>query len=217
MTTRPVHCGIFGGTFDPIHLGHTGAVRQIVAPARLDEVRVIPAAVPPHRDEPRVPAAARLDMVRIALADEPGMVEDAREIERDGHSYTMDTVMELRAEFPGTRFSLILGLDAVLGLDRWHRWEDLLAQVAVIAMVRPGWTPPEPLPSWWRTGEGAPGPDSAGRIHLMAISPMDVSATRIRDDLRAGRDVRHLLHAGVHEYIRRHGLYSRSPDPRRTP
>ena len=217
MASRPVHCGIFGGTFDPIHLGHVGAVRQIVESAGLDEVRVIPAAVPPHRHVPHASAAERFEMVRIALAEEPGLVADARELERTGPSYTLDTVLELRTEMPDARFSLVLGLDAVLGLDRWHRWEELLPLVSVIAMVRPGWIPPDPPPPWWRIGQGAPGTDSAGRIHLMAISPMDVSATRIRAGLRTGMDVRHLLHPGVYDHIRRHGLYTHPPDTEPTP
>ena len=205
---RPVHCGIFGGTFDPIHLGHTGAVRQVIGPARLDEVRVIPAAIPPHRNEPHATAAQRLDMVDIALAGENGFVVDPRELQREGRSYTVDTLAELQQEMTGARFSLILGLDAALGLDRWHRWEDLLGMINVIVMVRPGWALPDPLPPWWRAGEGAPSTESTGTMHVMAISPLDISATRIRADLRAGKDVRPLLHPGVYDYIRRNRLYT---------
>lgn len=208
MTSKPQHCGIFGGTFDPIHLGHTGAVRQVVAPAGLDRVLFVPAADPPHRDAPHASPRQRLEMVRIALAEQPEFAVDARELERDGRSYTIDTVSALREEMPGTRFSLILGLDAVLGLDRWHRWRELLDQVGIIAMARPGWTTPDPLPPWWRSPEGVPGAETAGTIRLMAIAPLDISATGIRADLRAGRDVGHLLHPGVSDYISRQHLYT---------
>ncbi len=201
------HCGIFGGTFDPIHRGHTGALRQIIEPGGLDQVRVIPAAIPPHRNEPHATPEQRLDMVNIALRAETAIVADPRELQREGRSYTVDTLRELQGEMPQTRFSLILGLDAALGLDRWHRWRDLLGMTNVIVMMRPGWVLPEPLPPWWRAMKGAPAPGSAGKMHLMAITPLDISATRIRTDLRAGRDVRPLLHPGVYDYIRRNDLY----------
>ena len=202
------HCGIFGGTFDPIHRGHTGAARQIIGLAGLDQIRVIPAAIPPHRNEPHATARQRLDMVHIALEDETAFVADPRELSREGRSYTVDTLTELQEEMPGTRFSLILGVDAALGLDQWHRWRDLLDLINVIVMVRPGWVLPEPLPAWWHAAEGAPAAGSTGKMHLMAIKPLDISATRIRTALRAGKDVRPLLHPGVYDYIRRNRLYS---------
>jgi nicotinate-nucleotide adenylyltransferase len=199
---------LFGGTFDPIHLGHTGALRQILAPAGLDTVHVVPASTPPHREQPVASASQRLDMVRIALADEPAMVADPRELERPGRSYTVDTVRELRSEFPGSRFSIILGLDAALGLDKWHRREALLEMVSVIVMIRPGWSRPDPLPSWWHgADDSGHSAESTGKIHCMAISPLDISATRIRAGMHAGRNMSHQLHPGVFDYIRRHNLY----------
>ncbi len=185
-----------------------------MALAGLDEVRVIPAAIPPHRQLPCATSSERVDMIQMALADESGMTLDTREIQRPGQSYTVDTVRELRAEFPQMDFSLVLGLDAVLELDQWHQWEDLLSLVPVIAMVRPGYSMPKPLPPWWHHAEGPARPPVAGRIHPMAISPLDISATRIRTDLRTNSDVRHLLHPDVYDYIVRHDLYSANPRTR---
>lgn len=204
----PIHRGIFGGTFDPIHLGHTGAARQVVTITGLDELHVIPSSVPPHRGQPVASASQRLDMVRIALASEARMVADSRELRRSGSSYTVDTVAEMRSEYPDSRFSIILGLDAALELDRWHRWRELLDMVDVLVMVRPGWSLPAKLPQWWdnATGESPPGV-STGKIHYVEITPMNVSATRIRDRLRAGEDVSEFLHPEVLDYIRKNELY----------
>lgn len=203
-----MHRGIFGGTFDPFHLGHTGAVRQVMTLADLDEVRVIPASIPPHRAQPAASASQRLDMVTIALKSEAGMIPDRRELERPGRSYTVDTVAELCTEYPDSHFSIILGLDAALGLDRWHRWRDLLGMVTVLVMVRPGWTLPTPLPQWWDNASGeTPRPESTGKIHYVEISPLDISATRIRARLRAGEDVDEDLHPEVLSYIQQHQLY----------
>ena len=121
--------------------------------AELDEVRVIPTSVPPHREPPVASVVQRFDMVSIALSGEPGMVPDARELERPGTSYTVDTVAELCDEYPDSRFSIILGLDAALAFEQWHRWRDLLGMAGIIAMARPGWSLPDPLPPWWQVAE----------------------------------------------------------------
>ncbi len=184
-----------------------------MAPAQLDEIRVIPAAIPPHREIPVAGIAERLNMIRIALTNEPGMMLDTRELERAGQSYTVDTVRELQAEIPNTRFSLILGLDAALGLDQWHGWKELLSLVSILLMARPGWSLPEPLPPWWDMCRESPAPDSPGKFHLIPIKPMDISSTQIRADLCANQDVRHSLHPGVHDYICHHKLYISSLGP----
>lgn len=200
-------CGIFGGTFDPIHIGHVDTVRQVMDLTGLSLVRYIPAAIPPHRPQPGASAEARLAMVDLVLADLPGMVVDARELHRRGRSYTVDTVESLRAEFPDKLFSLILGVDALLGFDTWHRWQELLDMVGIYGMVRPGYDLTESLPEWWR----APEPDStypaAGRIQLVSIDPVDVSATGIREGIRAGEDQQHRLHPAVWQYIQSNNLY----------
>jgi nicotinate-nucleotide adenylyltransferase len=200
-------CGIFGGTFDPIHIGHVDTVRQVMDQTGLPLVRYIPAAIPPHRPQPGASAEARLAMVDLVLRDLPGMVADARELRRRGRSYTVDTVESLQAEFPHTQFSLILGVDALLGLDTWHRWQELLGMVGVYAMVRPGYDLPEPLPEWWQAAESDSTFPAAGRIQLVSIDPVDVSATGIREGIRASEDQQHRLHPAVWQYIQSNHLY----------
>ncbi len=177
---------------------------------KLNEVRYVPASVPPHRGVPGVSAEHRLAMVRIATEHDPMMVADDRELERDGPSYTVDTVESFSAEFPKTTLHLILGLDALLGIESWYRWETLLEKVNVIVMVRPGWSLPERLPNWWaerKTEMTALAQAETGKIMLLPITPVDISSTAVREGLRDGSPVQHWLHPGVWQYIRDHNLY----------
>jgi len=149
-------------------------------------------------------------MVQLAIADDPKMVADNRELERSGPSYTIDTIQSVRAEYRQSTIHLILGLDAALGLETWHRWQNLLDAVNLIVMVRPGWDLPEELPTWWseRTSNiDLLRQSKAGRISLVPITPVDISSTRIREGLKAGASVQQWLHPSVLQYIQQHDLY----------
>ncbi len=150
-------------------------------------------------------------MVQLAIHNEPGLIVDDREIARSGHSFTVDTITSLQREFPRTTFSLILGLDALLGLDRWHRWQRLLEMTDIIAMVRPGWELPDPLPDWWEHVSAGDPEDlfefGGSKITLLAIAPNPVAATRIRASIRAKEDVGKWLHPAVWKFIKTHNLY----------
>jgi len=113
--------GIFGGTFDPIHCGHLRTAFELWQELRLAEVRLLPAGTPPHRDQLYASAEVRLTMVRAAVAAQPYFVVDDREVRRTGPSYSVDTLTELRREFPERSLCLLLGMDAFLGLPQWHR------------------------------------------------------------------------------------------------
>lgn len=211
-------CGIFGGTFDPVHRGH---IRPVVAAARaagLAKVIYIPAGVPPHRPPPVASAADRLAMVKIALAGEAaaGDVElavDAIECKRRAPSYTFDTVQALQRRAPQTRYALLLGLDALLKLETWHRWDELQLGVHIVAIARPGWRAPESPPAWWRraqvTSAAALRTAAAGKILIIETAPVSVSATKVRETIRAGRAAGGVP-PGVLDYIRRHHLYADS-------
>ncbi len=149
-------------------------------------------------------------MVQLAIADDPKMIADSRELERSGPSYTIDTIESVRTELRQTTIHLILGLDAALDLETWHRWQSLLDAVNIIVMVRPGWDLPEVLPAWWaeRTANIEQLRQSkAGRISLVPITPVDISSTRIREGLKAGTSVQQWLHPSVLQYIQQHDLY----------
>lgn len=205
--------GILGGTFDPIHYGHLRTALELRQLLGLEEVRLIPCRVPPHRENPAAPAELRLAMVQAACAGEPRLVADDRELRRDGPSYTVDTLAGLQRERPRTPLGLILGVDAFLDLPAWHRWEELLERAHLLVVERPGWEPPRAGPvaellRERRVGEMA---DLAGRraggILLCTVTRLDISATAIRAQVAADRSPRFLLPDSVLALIEAHGCY----------
>src|SRR5256884_7829664 len=147
--------GVFGGTFDPIHCGHRRTASELGQDLRLAEVRSLPTGSPPHRAQLYASPERRLQMVRAAVADQPSFVVDDREVRRSGVSYSVDTLTELRREYPQASLCLLLGMDAFLGLPNWHRWRELLTPAPILVGHRPGGRAPTPGPL--REGMGDPG------------------------------------------------------------
>ena len=191
--------GIFGGTFDPIHYGHLRTAFEMLQALDLDEVRFIPSGDPPHRGQTYATAARRLEMVRLAIADQPGFVVDDRELQRGGPSYTVDTLTALRAEHGDVPMGLIVGMDAFLGLTTWHRWADILSLAHIVVAHRPGWKAPDIGPlgeliaefGTHRTGDLHAA--ACGRVHIHAVTQLEISSSEIRDLVAAGRDPRFLM------------------------
>lgn len=207
--------GLFGGTFDPIHTGHLRLAEEARETLRLSEVCFIPTGTPPHRDTPQTPAQHRLEMVRRAIAGNPAFCCDEAEVRSDALSYTVLTLERLRAQHGDRPLVLLLGADAFLGLAGWHRWQEI-AQFAHLAVAgRPGHTADE-LPGPLQSALGhrisrdpqrlhaAP----AGAIVLFDMTPLAISATKIRAMLHNGRSPRYLLPDSVVDYIAAHSLYS---------
>lgn len=208
--------GIFGGTFDPIHFGHLRLAEEMAAALGLSRVLFVPAGQPPHRGAPRIAAAHRLEMVRCAIAGNPRFAVDAREVQRAQPSYTVASLIALRDELgPEQPLWLLMGADAFLGLASWHAWRQLfdLANIAVAA--RPGaqlLTPAamqDPLKSEILKRQvvdhSATGP--AGSVWFHPMTPLEISATVIRDTLGRQGSVRYLLPDAVLDYIYEHQLY----------
>lgn len=198
--TRPL--AIFGGTFDPVHIGHLTVAWE--AAELLDaEVRLMPASVPPHRPAPLASPTERVAMLHAALAGQSRLVLDARELERDGPSYTIDTLRELRAEHGGRPLVLLLGADAFAGLPTWNRWRELFDFAHIGVLSRPGVEAARPeilaeeVAARRVDDVAALRAQSCGRLIELAVTPLEVSATRIRELLAAGRDPRYLLPAGL--------------------
>lgn len=191
--------GILGGTFAPIHNGHLRLAIEAREQLSLAEVRLVPAAQPPLRAMPAVSAARRLHWVDLAIKGEAGLVCDARELTRSGPSYTVDTLEELRAEFPEAPLCLLLGLDAAQQLPAWHRWERLIELAHLVFFNRPGQVPDlsgalAALLARRQAHSAAELHESpAGRWWRVAMPPVPVSATDIRRRLRENRSVRGLL------------------------
>jgi nicotinate-nucleotide adenylyltransferase len=205
--------GILGGTFDPIHYGHLRPAQEVLRALDLAEIRVIPAANPPHRRPPVASPEQRLRMVELAVAGVPGFTVDDRELRRGGPSYTVLTLESLRREFGERSLCLLMGLDAFEGIESWHQWQRLPELAHFIVMTRPGWELPagEKLPSWARDRlvleKSKLTQTSAGMIYFQAVTPQDISATRIREALARGEPVEAWLPSDVLEYIRANRVY----------
>ena len=199
-TQKPL--AILGGTFDPVHIGHLNAAWE--AAELLDaEVRLMPANVPPHRPPPIASAEQRAAMLRAALQGQSRLALDTRELEREGPSYTVDTLAELRAEQGARPLVLLLGEDAFAGLPSWHRWRELFGFAHIGVLTRPGAEPAWPPElAGAINGRLASGPlemraSPAGRVVLVPVTPLEISATRVRELLVAGRQPRYLLPLGL--------------------
>jgi len=193
---RPL--AILGGTFDPIHIAHLAVAWE--ASELLDaEVRLMPAAVPPHRPPPVADATSRVAMLRAALGGQERLGLDTRELARGGPSYTIDTLAELRSEEGDRPIVLLLGADAFAGLPGWHRWRELFEVAHLGVLSRPGMTRdwPAELAGEVATRQVADPrrlhEQPSGRVAELTVTPLEISATRIRDLLAAGREPRYLL------------------------
>src|SRR5690606_7331031 len=199
--------GVFGGTFDPVHVGHLRVGLELLERAGLREVRFIPAARPPHRAAPETPAALRLAMLESAIAEEPRIVDDRRAPDQPGTSYPVCTLELLATQHTNAAWCLLLGMDAFLGLPEWHRWTDLLELAHVVVAHRPGVRVPDggALGRLVRERRTASAADlttaRAGRIHIEPVTQLDISATGLRAAVRAGRDPRYLVPDAVRRII----------------
>ncbi|WP_425512310.1 nicotinate-nucleotide adenylyltransferase, partial [Xanthomonas arboricola] len=218
----PLHL-YYGGTFDPVHLGHLA-----IACAARDElgalVHLVPAADPPHRPAPGATAAQRARMLELALADTPGLALDTRELQRASRdrapSYTVDTLRALRAELgPTTPIAWLLGADAFMGLSSWHQWEDLFELAHFVIAARPG-TPLDladapqlaaAVQGRWAARAGELGVSPAGRLWSLQQPLRGESASAVRSRITAGGDWQALLPASVAAFIAHEGLYGCAP------
>jgi nicotinate-nucleotide adenylyltransferase len=199
--------GLFGGTFDPIHCGHLRTAFELWQELKLAEVRFLPTGSPPHRDHLYASAEQRLQMVRAAVADQRGFVVDDREVRRSGVSYSVDTLTELRREFPARSLCLLLGMDAFLGLPHWHRWRDLLTLAHIVVAHRPGWRAPITGPLGEVMVDHGTGSiqnlhdEPCGHIFVHAVTQLEISSTELRALIVAGRDPRYLVPDAVRQII----------------
>ena len=131
--------GILGGTFDPVHLGHTLPAKVVAEHLSLDKILLIPASIPPHKATPNISAKQRIEMVKLACDVEPILSCDERELNRDGHSYTVDTLQELSQAYPNTRLYFIIGLDSLLTFTTWHKYQEILSLCHLVVNTRPNY------------------------------------------------------------------------------
>lgn len=220
-----MHIGLFGGTFNPVHIGHLRAALEVVEKFPLDECFLVPSATPPHKAAgDLVDANIRYDMIYRAVAGQAGLKVSDIELKRAGPSYTVDTIRLFRETLPKSdRLYLIVGLDAFLELDTWKSYRTILKSVAFIVMSRPE-RGLERSSDRWRAlndflchviSEEYTGSEERSvfshpqlmPIHVINVTMLDISSSKIRKLIRSGCSVRYLLPAEVLDIVHSRGLY----------
>jgi nicotinate-nucleotide adenylyltransferase len=213
-----MHIAVMGGTFDPIHYGHLRVAEEVREDFGLDRVIFIPAYIPPHKpDEGKTPPELRIEMVRLAVAGNPGFEVSSIEIERGGKSYTIETVKELKKKGEkDLEISLIMGTDSFNDITSWMDYRELLELANIIVVPRPGYAAeklaealPVELARKFRYDSATESYiNLAGRsVTYLETARFDISSSDIRRRVKEGRSIRYLLPPQVADHIAKHGLY----------
>lgn len=198
--------GIFGGTFDPVHVGHLVLAEQAREQCRLDEVWFVPAAAPPHkRDADITPGKQRVEMLEFAVAGMPQFQIDERELNRTGLSYTADTLAAIAAERADDELFLLIGADSLNDFPTWRNPEKI-AELATIVAVNRG----DPSSIDESAARKALGETLFARVQFATMPGIAISATDLRNRAAEGRSLRFLVPRAVEEYIIQHRLYRSS-------
>lgn len=195
--------GLFGGTFDPVHIGHIVAAEYALDACGLERVLFVPTRIPPHKEAPDTPAEDRFHMIEVAVADRPGLGVSRVELDREGPSYTVDTLRYLRTRHPDVRFAWIVGADQLLGFPMWKSPEEIVSLADLIAVVRPGYNEHKGMDVVRKQFPGAV-------LEVVEMPRLEVSSSELRARLEAGRTVSVLVPQAVQELIRAKGLYQRA-------
>jgi len=210
--------GILGGTFDPIHLGHTQSAQAVADELGLLKVLLIPAHIPPHKVSPDlVPHASaqqRAAMVEIACQSSTVFLCDQRELQRSGHSYTVDTLKELKLQYPNQPLYFIIGMDSLMTFSRWHQYQEILSLCHLVVNTRPNHPfdqlndeTKELLSHHQTTDVTQLVQYEAGRVFFAKQSFFDISSTQIRQQLMQKQSCNHQLLPSISEFINKNNLY----------
>ena len=205
--------GIFGGAFDPIHIGHLRTAFELMAALTLNAVHFVPSAIPPHKHRPQAGGDIRLRMINAAIQGQAGFVADERELNRPGPSYSVDTLVSLRQEYPDDALCLLIGMDAFLGMGEWHRWQEIPALAHIVVAHRPGWSPArvgligDLLASRGATRAADLKEARSGRIYIQEVTQLEISSGDVRDLIGRGGNPRYLLPRAVVRIIKQTGCY----------
>ncbi|MBN1930226.1 MAG: nicotinate (nicotinamide) nucleotide adenylyltransferase [Desulfobacterales bacterium] len=217
--------GLFGGTFNPIHLGHLRAVQEVQEAFNMDKCYLIPAAIPPHKKQIGIASAEdRFEMVKLATSDSPNFIVSDVELKRSGPSYTIDTVIYYQSILPkATQLYLIVGIDSFLQIEIWKFYPDLFSHIAFIVMARPGprgkqiFSNRQVLENFMKSRISADYRFSIAQncfmhpekqaVYICDVSLLDISSTKIRRLIKDGRSIKFLVPEKVEEFIKTKGLY----------
>jgi nicotinate-nucleotide adenylyltransferase len=219
------YIGLFGGTFNPIHLGHIQVIQEVKKGFGLDKIFIIPSALPPHKGrDSLVEAGDRMEMIRLAFSNHLDFAVSDVELKRSGPSYTIDTVRHFKSILPeDTKLYLIVGLDAFLEIDTWESYKDLFLLIPFIVMSRStagedgAVSGPKTFEDYLksRISEGYKiSVSQSSYIHeekqpvfVFDVTPVDISSTKIRKFIKKGRPIKSLVPELVEAFIKTKGLY----------
>tara|TARA_B100001013_G_scaffold331929_1_gene247849 strand:- start:3779 stop:4411 length:633 start_codon:yes stop_codon:yes gene_type:complete len=198
--------GIFGGTFDPVHNGHTKTISYLLKLIPFKKIIVIPNAKPPQGKEAIGSVEDRLAMTLLAFKKHRRVVVDDRESLRPGPSYAIDTVKEILKEEKVSRLNMIVGSDVFAEIDSWHHWEELFRLVHFVVMKRPDYPIPKKKKSFQLINKGNSieelvKADGIGKVIEVSVKPINVSSTRIRKNLATARSIESLVSSEVRDYL----------------
>lgn len=212
--------GIYGGTFDPIHIGHLRVAEELINDIAFSRFFFVPAGKPRLRDMPFASKMQRARMVELAIADNPGFLLDTREIKRESVSRTVETLREYRSEYGGdVALCLIIGADTFLKIHQWYDWRDIFGLCHLIIVNRPGsrvikhkQNLPEEIQQvcaacWTACSVSLTGQPN-GLIYVAPTTLLDISATQIRAMVAVRKSIRYLVPDAVSDYIKTHQLYT---------
>ena len=205
---------LLGGTFNPIHFGHLNLANCLVDYLHVESVRMIPCAIPPHRETPCVSAEQRLAMLQLAIDDHPLLTSDDLELRKSTPSYSIETVQQIRQQVgEETPLFFCIGMDSLLTIDSWHHWQQLLDYCHLAICPRPGYKLPIKghLAEWIEQNlcddiERVK-TLAQGCLHLCKIPLKDISSTAIRDSIKCAQSIDHLTPKSVVNFITKHSLY----------
>jgi len=210
--SAPQRIGLFGGTFDPVHIGHLRTAIELVEAYSLNQLRLLPNHRPAHRDKPTASTAQRIEMLEIATQHVPQLIVDSREAMRDSASYTFDTLSEFKQEYPQAMLIFFLGQDAFSAFDTWHRWREILELTNLVVIDRPD----AHLSDWASAlmeNQAEQAGDrivdaTTGIIERCSVTQLAISATEVRERIANRQSVDFLVPERVKQYIVEHRLYS---------
>jgi len=202
--------GILGGTFDPVHFGHLRSALEVVEHLSLDRIHLIPSANPPHRPPPQANAKQRMAMLQLATKNSEQIIVDDRECQREGASYTVDTLISLRQDFPSSPLYLIVGSDAFSQIKTWYKWNELLDYAHIVVMTRPHseLIIPTELTDCYQQKLAENETAKQGGIYTVDVTQLAISATTIRSNIAQGLSPQFLVPDAVIQLIDMLGVYA---------
>ncbi|MDP8256078.1 MAG: nicotinate-nucleotide adenylyltransferase [Candidatus Alcyoniella australis] len=209
--------GVFGGTFDPLHIAHLICARHVANAAHLDRLLLIPSNVPPHKHSRTAsPGALRMEMIERSIVDDPLLEACNVEIDRQPPSYSLDTVQQLAKRYPQADLFFIIGADAFSEINTWHRWQELIQSIDFLLLGRPGSefeSPEKAVPALARQYAPLPGEPAAWRhvsgrtVRRIDAPLLQISSSEVRRRVAAGEPIRYMVPDPVLQIVQREGLY----------